>query len=423
MNKSEEFFKRAKKVIPGGVNSPVRAFNSVKEGPIFIKSANGAHIFDENDNKYLDYIGSWGPMILGHNNEIVNKKVKEAVDFGLSFGACTKLEVEMAEIITNNIKCVDMVRMVNSGTEAVMSAIRLSRGYTKKDKVIKFEGCYHGHCDSMLVKSGSGTLSLTSPNSEGVPRKAVEDTLIATYNDINSVKDIFSSHKGEIASVIVEPVSANMGVISPENNFLKELRELCDQNNALLIFDEVITGFRLSFGGASEYFGVEPDLVTYGKIIGGGMPVGAYGGKLEIMECVAPSGNVYQAGTLSGNPIAMTAGLETLKQLLKDKSIYSYVNDLGKYMGKEIRKITNYTVNDVGSLCCLFFKKGKVLNYKDVQECDTKKYEKMFTHLIENNIYIAPAQYEAMFMSVMHEKKDVDYTVTKIKEILEIMGD
>jgi len=415
---SKALFKRAENVMPGGVNSPVRAFKSIGSTPIFIKSANGCNIIDEDNNEYIDYVSSWGPMILGHKNERVNKAILNAMNNGLSFGAPTRLEVEMAEIVTQNIPHIDMIRMVNSGTEAVMSALRLARGYTKRDKVIKFTGCYHGHCDSMLVKSGSGTLTFTSPNSDGVTKKSVSDTLIAEYNNLKSVEELFCNNKNEIACIIVEPVAANMGVIPPKKGFLEGLRKLCDENKALLIFDEVITGFRLSFGGAAQYFNITPDIVTYGKIIGGGMPVGAYGGRREIMKCISPCGSVYQAGTLSGNPIAMTAGIETLKQLLEDRSIYENINKMGEYMASELKKVSNYTVNSVGSLCCLFLTEKPVETYNDAMLCDTDKYAKMFLHLIENKVNIAPAQFEAMFIGNSHKKGDIDYTVKKISEIL-----
>lgn len=419
MNISEKLFERAKKVMPGGVNSPVRAFKSVGGSPRFITQAKGSRICDEDGNTYIDYIGSWGPMLLGHADEDVEKAVIEAAKNGLSFGASTKAEVEIAELITGNIKHVEMIRMVNSGTEAVMSAIRLARGYTGKNKIIKFAGCYHGHCDSMLVKAGSGALTFSNPDSSGVTKGAAADTLIAEYNNIESVKKLFDENINEIACIVVEPVAANMGVVPPEDGFLQGLRDLCDKNSSLLIFDEVITGFRLCFGGAAEYFGVTPDLVTYGKIIGGGMPVGAYGGRREIMSRVSPEGSVYQAGTLSGNPVAMAAGIVTLKKLLENPDIYDNVNSMGKYMAEKIRNVTDYQVNNAGSLCCLFFSKERVINYQTAIQSDTKKYAKYFNKMLGSGIYIAPAQFEAMFISNSHTKADIDETVLIIKNILE----
>ncbi len=413
MNK--DLFERAQKVIPGGVNSPVRAFKSVGREPVFISKANGCRLTDEEGNEYIDYIASWGPMILGHNNEQVRLGVEKAVKNGLSYGAATALEVEIAELITDNISHVEMIRMVNSGTEAVMSALRLARGFTGKDKIIKFEGNYHGHSDSMLVKSGSGTLTFGTPNSAGVTKGCAADTLNAKFNDIDSVKELFENNKNEIACIIIEPVAANMGLVLPKENFLKELRELCDENNALLIFDEVITGFRLCFGGAASYFNITPDLVCYGKIIGAGMPVGAYGGRKDIMSQISPCGNVYQAGTLSGNPIAMTAGIETLKQLLNGE-VYKDINQKGDYMAAQLKKACDYTVNNIGSLNCVFLTKSKVESYEEALSSDTQLYAKLFSHLIENGIYVAPAQFEAMFIGSAHTKEDIDYTVQKMSE-------
>ena len=329
MSRSEELFQRAVKVIPGGVNSPVRAYGSVGMNPRFVEGATGPYLFDADGNKYIDYICSWGPMILGHNNQEILKAVIRKAESGLSFGAATEIEVEMAEFICENIPSVEMIRMVNSGTEAVMSAIRAARGYTGRNKIIKFAGCYHGHSDALLVKAGSGVMTAGVPDSAGVPEGCTKDTLIAVYNDLESVKKLFEEYSGEIAAVIVEPVAANMGVVLPEPGFLEGLRRLCTDQGSVLIFDEVITGFRLAFGGAQEYFGVSADLVTYGKIIGAGMPVGAYGGKREIMEMVAPAGSVYQAGTLSGNPVAMAAGLTQLKILKDHSEIYTHLEETG----------------------------------------------------------------------------------------------
>lgn len=418
INRSVELFERAKKVMPGGVNSPVRAFNSVGGTPRFIKCAKGATITDADGNTYLDYIGSWGPMILGHANPLIIENVQRATIDGLSFGAATELEVIMAELITGMIKPVEMVRMVSSGTEAVMSAIRAARGYTKREKIIKFAGCYHGHADSLLVKAGSGALANGAPDSSGVTKGTARDTLIAQYNNLQSVADLLEQNKNEIACIIVEPVAANMGVVLPHDGFLQGLRDLCDENGAVLIFDEVITGFRLALGGAMEHFNVQADLVTYGKIIGGGMPVGAYGGKREIMQCISPVGSVYQAGTLSGNPIAMTAGITTLTYLKENPSVYENINRLGKKLADGIRGNTDYTVNSVGSLSCLFFTKQEVTNFETAITSDTAKYKEYFNGMLDNRIYIAPAQFEAMFVSNAHTDEDIDKTIDTIKNIL-----
>ncbi len=415
---SENLFERAKKVMPGGVNSPVRAFKSVGMTPRFIERAKGNRIYDVDGKEYIDFIGSWGPMILGHCEDDVINGVKLACEKGLSFGASTEPEVELAELITKNINHIEMIRMVSSGTEAVMSALRLARGYTKRSKIIKFSGCYHGHSDSMLVKAGSGAMTFGDPDSAGVTKGAAADTLLATYNNLNSVEQLFKENNGDVACVIVEPVAANMGVVPPEEGFLKGLRQLCDNYGALLIFDEVITGFRLSFGGAAQYFGIIPDLVTYGKIIGGGMPVGAYGGKKEIMENVSPSGSVYQAGTLSGNPIAMTAGIITLKKLLEHREIYEKINSLGEYMANRLREISGFTVNNVGSLASMFYTTERVSNYEEAAKSDTKNYAFVFRKLLENGIYIAPSQFEAMFINNSFTREDIDYTVDIYNKIL-----
>ncbi len=405
---SKELFERSKKVMPGGVNSPVRAFKSVGASPLFIESAKGNKIYDVEGREYIDLVSSWGPMILGHGDERVLKAISNQLDKGLSFGACTLLELELAELITEHVEHVEMIRMVNSGTEAVMSALRLARGYTRRDKVIKFEGCYHGHSDAMLVKAGSGAMTFGTPNSSGVTKGAASDTLIAEYNDIESVKMLFEENKGQIACVIVEPVAANMGLVLPKSGFLNKLRDICDKEDALLIFDEVITGFRLGFGGAAIRYGVTPDIVTYGKIIGGGMPVGAYGGKADIMKCVSPSGTVYQAGTLSGNPVAMTAGISTLKALLDDESIYKKLDDLGDRLAKRLNDVHGITVANVGSLVCAFHKDGKVENYNDVAECDTVSFANTFEKLLKNGVYTAPSQFESMFLNDAFTIEEID---------------
>mgnify|MGYP000151256053 FL=1 len=384
MGLSEELFDRAVKVIPGGVNSPVRAYGAIGIAPRFIDRADGCHIYDVDGKEYVDYIDSWGPMILGHNFPEVKESVLKACEKGLSFGCATAIEVEMAEFICDHIPHVDMVRMVNSGTEAVMSAVRVARGFTGKNKIIKFAGCYHGHSDAMLVSAGSGVMTSGVPDSAGVPKGCTEDTMTAVYNDLDSVRALMEQADGQTAAVIVEAVGANMGVVPPKKGFLEGLRKLCDEYGALLIFDEVITGFRLAFGGAAEYFGVTPDLVTYGKIIGAGMPVGAYGGRREIMELVSPVGKVYQAGTLSGNPIAMAAGLTQLKYLYEHQEIYKDLEEKGKrlYGGMEkilAEKNLPYHINHVSSLGSLFFTEQEVVDYTSAKSSDTKAVS--YTHL------------------------------------------
>ena len=412
MTRSEELFQRAVKRIPGGVNSPVRAFGSVGEAPRFIQGAVGSKIFDVDGNAYTDYIGSWGPMILGHNDERIKEAVIRASENGLSFGCATEREVEMAEFICERIPHVEMIRMVNSGTEAVMSAIRTARGYTGKNKIIKFAGCYHGHTDAMLVSAGSGVMTSGVPDSAGVPKGCTQDTMIAVYNDLDSVEKLMAESQDQVAAVIVEPVAANMGVVPPEDGFLQGLRDLCDKHKALLIFDEVITGFRLRFGGAAEYFGVTPDMVTYGKIIGAGMPVGAYGGRKEIMEMVAPSGPVYQAGTLSGNPIAMAAGLAQLKILWEDQDIYKRLFQKGEILFEGIRKIfvekeIGYQVNAVASLGSIFFTETPVRDYQSAKTSDTAAFSKYFEYMLEHGVHLAPSQFEAIFLSDAHTEEDI----------------
>jgi glutamate-1-semialdehyde 2,1-aminomutase len=408
-------------VIPGGVNSPVRAFNSVGGVPRFINKAKGCEITDEDGNTYIDYIGSWGPMILGHNDDRVLEAVKNQLENGMSYGAATKLEVEMAELICDIVPAVEMIRMVNSGTEAVMSAIRAARGFTGKDKVIKFEGCYHGHADLMLVKAGSGVMTAGVPGSSGVPNGCVKDTLTAVYNDIESVQKLFDEYKNEIACVIVEPVAANMGVVVPENGFLQGLRDICTKNNALLIFDEVITGFRLQIDGASGYFGITPDLVTYGKIIGGGMPVGAYGGRKDVMSCVSPVGNVYQAGTLSGNPIAMRAGITQLEILRDNPSIYTHINKLGEIFRNGLKDIiSEYSlpckVNGIGSLSTVFFTADEVKNYEDAKKSDTAKFADYFNYMLEKGNYFGASQFEAVFVSNAHTEEIIKKTLNDARK-------
>ncbi|MGI6031658.1 MAG: glutamate-1-semialdehyde 2,1-aminomutase [Eubacteriales bacterium] len=424
MTKSENLFAQSQKVIPGGVNSPVRAFRNVNGTPRFITRAKGSVIYDADGKCYTDYVNSWGPMILGHNHPAVKKAVLEAVEGGLSFGACTERELIMAKLICEMVPSIEMVRMVNSGTEAVMSAIRLARGCTGRDKVIKFAGCYHGHSDSMLVKAGSGVMTAGVPDSAGVPAGVAADTLTATYNDIASVEQLFEQNKGEIAAVIVEPVAANMGVVPPQEGFLQDLRDLCDETGALLIFDEVITGFRLAPDGAQGLYDVMPDLTTFGKIIGAGMPVGAYGGRRELMEQVAPVGPVYQAGTLSGNPVAMAAGIAQLELLRNGTTIYSHITQLGLQLYGGLKEIlAQYqvpaVVNHVGSLGSIFFTQGPVVDYESAKQADTAQFSRFFLHMLDRGIYMAPSQFEAMFISNAHTEEDVEYTLECAREFFE----
>ncbi len=415
-SKSEEIFAEAKKYIPGGVNSPVRAFKSVGGNPIFMKSGSGSKMTDVDGNEYLDYIGSWGPHLFGHNPQFIKDALLEAIENGTSFGAPTEIEMRMAKLISELVPSVEMVRMVNSGTEATMSAIRAARGYTNKEKIIKFEGCYHGHGDFFLIKAGSGALTFGVPTSPGVTKGNAKDTLIAQFNDINSVIELFEKNKNEIAAVIIEPVVGNMGTVIPTQSFLNELRSLCTNENALLIFDEVMTGFRLSKGGAQEIFGIKPDLTTFGKIIGGGLPVGAYGGKKEIMEMVSPAGPVYQAGTLSGNPLAMNAGYAALSYIKNHPEIYTQLEkksatiekgfiDAMKASGK------NYQLNRIGSMITLFFTESPVSNFSTAIKSDTNKYAKYFHEMLNSGIYLPPAQFEALFVSLAHSEEDIQKTI------------
>lgn len=420
MTRSESLFERAVKRIPGGVNSPVRAYGAVGEAPRFIVRGEGCRLFDADGNVYIDYIGSWGPMILGHNFPAVRERVQKACENGLSFGCATELEVEMAEYICERIPHVEMIRMVNSGTEAVMSAIRVARGYTGREKIIKFAGCYHGHTDAMLVSAGSGAMTSGVPDSAGVPAGSTRDTMTAVYNDLNSVRELFESAPGQVAAVIVEPVAANMGVVLPEKGFLEGLRSLCDENGALLIFDEVITGFRLAFGGAAQYFHVVPDMVTYGKIIGAGMPVGAYGGKREIMEMVAPAGKVYQAGTLSGNPIAMTAGLTQLKYLWENPQVYVELEKKGEKLFGGMEKIAKESgrplaLNHIASLGSLFFTGIPVRDYASAKTSDTAAFAEYFKAMLRMGVHLAPSQFEAMFLSDAHTDEVIEETLDHVR--------
>lgn len=401
---SENLFERAKKTIPGGVNSPVRAFKSVGGSPLFIKKAKGAFVFDEDDNKYIELINSWGPMILGHANPKVEAAVSKAIKNSFSFGAPTRREVEMAELIVSMVPAIEKVRMVNSGTEATMAAIRVARGFTGRDKIIKFEGCYHGHGDSFLIAAGSGAITMGVPDSPGVTKNVANDTLTAPYNDLEAVQRLVDANKGQIAALILEPVVGNMGCVLPNQGFLEGLRKICTENGIVYIFDEVMTGFRLAKGGASERFGISPDLITLGKIIGGGMPVGAYGGRKEIMNCVSPQGPVYQAGTLSGNPIAMAAGFTMLTYLNEHPEVYSKLEATGEKLIKGFKKSLsklglNYTINHIGSMYSLFFTDKLVTDFETAKSSNTTLFGKYFHAMLKRGIYLAPSQYESLFLS------------------------
>jgi glutamate-1-semialdehyde 2,1-aminomutase len=421
--KSRQLFEQAKKYIPGGVNSPVRAFKSVGGDPLFITKGKGSKFWDVDGNEFVDYIGSWGPHLFGHNPPFIIDALKAAIESGTSFGAPTSMEVEMAKLITELVPSVEMVRMVNSGTEATMSAIRAARGYTGKEKFIKFEGCYHGHADYFLIKAGSGALTLGVPTSPGITKGNAADTLLADYNDINSIKKLVSKNKNEIAAIIIEPIAGNMGVVKVKDDFIKELREICDEEKIVLIFDEVMTGFRVAAGGAQEVLGIKPDLSTFGKIIGGGLPVGAFGGKREIMEKIAPSGPVYQAGTLSGNPLAMAAGYAALKHIKENPGIYKQLEEKSSYLEngfKENLKMVgkNYAMNRVGSMMCMFFTEVIVDDFKSAVKSDTVLYGKYFHEMLNRGIYLAPAQFEALFVSTVHSKEDLDETIGAHREAL-----
>ncbi len=420
---SEALFQRAKQHIPGGVNSPVRAFGSVGMTPPFLTRGAGCRVWDQEGREYIDFVGSWGPMILGHAHPAVLEAVEKAARDGLSFGAATEREVEMAELLCSVVPGLEMIRMVNSGTEAVMSALRAARGFTGRDKLVKFSGCYHGHTDAMLVKAGSGVLTQGLPGSAGVPAGCTKDTLTADYNDLDSVRALFAANPGEIAAVIVEPAAANMGVVPPAEGFLPGLRQLCDENGALLIFDEVITGFRLALGGAQEYYGVRADLCTYGKIIGGGMPVGAYGGRRDIMSAVAPLGPVYQAGTLSGNPVAMAAGLAQLTLLRDTPDFYGRLNRRSDAFFRELAAVFEQAglpvrLNHVGSLGCPFFTGEDVTDYASAQKSDTARFAAYFRHMLHRGIYLAPSQFEAMFLSAAHGEAELAATLEAAREFV-----
>ena len=418
--RSSALFEEAYKYIPGGVNSPVRAFKSVGGVPIFMKSAKGAYLTDADDRTYVDYINSWGPAILGHTHPEVLEAVKLQAEKGFSFGAPTELETEIAKFIIENIPNIDQIRMVSSGTEACMSAIRLARGYTGREKIIKFEGCYHGHSDSFLIKAGSGAATFGNPNSPGVTSGTAKDTLLAKYNDIEQVQDLFRHNQGEIAAIIVEPVAGNMGCVLPENNFLQNLRKVCDENGALLIFDEVMTGFRLAFGGAQELFNVKADIVTYGKVIGGGMPVGAFAARNEIMNKLSPRGDVYQAGTLSGNPLAMRAGLTTLQLIKNNPNFYEKLNKTTETLDFEIGKILNekgiaHKINRKGSMMSVFFHTNRVSNFEEAADSNHSLFNNFFHQLLAQGIYLPPSGYETWFISDAINDTEIDKTLEAVR--------
>ncbi|MDP8032839.1 glutamate-1-semialdehyde 2,1-aminomutase [Pasteurella atlantica] len=422
MKSSQSLFEKAQQVIPGGVNSPVRAFKGVGGTPIFIEKAQGAYIFDSENNHYIDYVGSWGPMILGHNHPKILDAVIKTAQNGLSFGAPSPLETELAELVCKLIPSIEKVRMVSSGTEATMSAIRLARGYTNRDKIIKFEGCYHGHSDSLLVKAGSGALTLGQPSSPGVPEDFAKHTLTCEYNNLDSVKQAFEQYPNEIACLIIEPVAGNMNCIPPQEGFLQGIRELCTQYGTVFIIDEVMTGFRVALGGAQAYYNVTPDLTTLGKIIGGGMPVGAFGGKAEIMDYIAPTGPVYQAGTLSGNPIAMAAGMACLTELSKPENEQLLASKT-KQLAEGLKALANkhsvpFLVNYVGGMFGLFFTdQSSVTSYKDVMQCDVAMFNAFFHKCLEKGIYFAPSAFEAGFMSLAHSDQDIAKTLEVVDKV------
>lgn len=414
-SKSTELFAKAKKRIPGGVNSPVRAFKSVGRDPIFIRSAAGSKIFDADGNAYVDYVGSWGPMILGHCHPKVVEAIRDAAGSGASFGAPTEREIELAEMVCNAYPNVEMVRMVSSGTEATMSAIRLARGYTGRDKILKFDGCYHGHADSLLVKAGSGAATFGVPTSPGVPADFAKHTLTATYNDLDEVSALVAANPGQIACIILEPIAGNMGCVPPRPGFFEGLRHLCDKEGMLLIVDEVMTGFRVAYGGAQERYKVYGDLVCLGKIIGGGLPVGAFGGKREIMEKLSPVGGVYQAGTLSGNPLAMAAGIATLT-LLREEGFYQQIEEKSAYLERGLLDAARgcslpTCFIRVGGMFCTYFQQGPVYSFADAAKSDTAAFGKFFRLLLDEGVNIAPSQFEAGFMSIAHSQDDLDYTI------------
>ena len=424
--RSEKLFSEAKKYLPGGVNSPVRAFKSVGRDPLFISKAKGQYIYDVDGNKFVDYVGSWGPMILGHAHPRVIAAIKKAAADGTSFGAPTQYEVEMAKLVHKMMPSIEIVRMVNSGTEATMSAVRVARAFTKREKIVKFAGCYHGHFDSFLIKAGSGAATFGTPNSPGVTEGLAAKTLVAEFNDVGSVETVFNDNKNEVAAIIMEPVVGNMGVVIPKVDFLKNVLEIAHANGALLLLDEVMTGFRLARGGAQELFGIKPDLTTLGKIIGGGLPVGAYGGREEIMRTVSPDGSVYQAGTLSGNPLAMAAGIAQLKILGAEKSLYGKLEKMGQLLENGIsgnlRSLgLKFQFNRVGSMFTLFFSNERVFDFNSALRSDTKKFAVYFNEMLKRGIYLPPSQFEAAFISTAHTESDVEKTIAANYEALRIV--
>ena len=421
IEKSQILFEKAKKILPGGVNSPVRAFKSVGGTPIFIERGEGSKIYDVDGNEYIDYISSWGPHLFGHNPSFIKEAIKDALEKGTSFGTPTELEIKIAELVRELVPSIEMIRFVNSGTEATMSAIRIARGYTKRNKIIKFEGCYHGHADFFLIKAGSGALTFGVPTSPGVTDGNAKDTLVADFNKIDSVKKLISQNKNEIAAIILEPIVGNMGVVPADKTFLEELRQICDEEKIVLIFDEVMTGFRVAKGGAQEIYGIKPDLTTFGKIIGGGLPVGAYGGKEEIMSLVAPSGPIYQAGTLSGNPLAMSAGYAALNYIKNNPEIYDELENKSKKledgMKRNLKDIgKKFAINRVGSMMTLFFTEREVKFYDDAISSDTKLFANYFHQMLESGIYLPPAQFEAFFISTAHTDDDINKTLEAQRE-------
>lgn len=419
-DKSRAMFAEAQEYIPGGVNSPVRAFKSVGTDPVFIQRGDGPYLWDVDGNRYIDYVGSWGPLILGHRHPTVIEALHNYLDFGTSYGAPTELETTLARMVCESVPSVEMVRMVNSGTEATMSALRLARGYTKRNKIIKFEGCYHGHADLLLIKAGSGALTLGVPNSPGVPASTASNTITAPFNNLDVLKEIFAEQGDDIAAVIIEPVAGNMGVVPPQPGYLEGLRELTKEYGALLIFDEVMTGFRVAYGCAQSLYNIEPDLTCFGKIIGGGLPVGAYGGKKAIMEQVSPAGPVYQAGTLSGNPLAMTAGITTLKELTKP-GVYQ---ELERKSAKIAQGFADAAAeagipvsqNRVGAMFCTFFTPEKVVDFDTACTSNTEQYAQFFRAMLDEGVYLAPSQFEASFMSIVHSDEDIDFTIAAARK-------
>ncbi|MBN2461981.1 MAG: glutamate-1-semialdehyde 2,1-aminomutase [Dehalococcoidia bacterium] len=418
-DRSKQLFQESQRYLPGGVDSPVRAFKAVGGTPLFIKRGQGSRLYDEDGNEYIDYVGSWGPLILGHAHPCVVKALKKVVERGSSFGAPTELETTLAKLICEAVPSIQMVRFVNSGTEAVMSAIRLARAFTRRNKVVKFAGCYHGHSDGLLAKAGSGMATLGIPSSPGVPAALTSDTLVAPYNNLEAVERLFKDFASDIAAVIVEPVAGNMGVVLPKSGFLEGLRSLTHQHGALLIFDEVITGFRVAYGGAQQLYGITPDLTCLGKIIGGGLPVGAYGGRRDIMQMVAPSGEVYQAGTLAGNPLAMTAGIETL-EILKESGTYEELERKASVLAKGIIEAANKAAVDIqlprnGSMFTIFFAKSPVTDYETASRADTALYARFFLQMLSQGVYLPPSQFEAAFVSLVHTDKDIQFTIGAVE--------